>query len=387
MEADNILENISSSALKLLAPLTLEEVYKITLEEAIKLVNCEDGMIVREVDGELKTVFGSTKAAAAYKVRKRGNSYKALREDKAIIMHNSDISEAFPNKNRVIHSVIFIPLSYKGKPEGVLILRSKRDKKFTEKELNILKVFGAMASLAMKKNELYDETKQALETRDMFIAIASHELRTPLTSLNGYVQLLHSRLSKTDSVEAKWVQSLYDETTRLTNLIKELLEINRIKQGTLQFVLRESQLTDIIEKAIDRTKFLYKTREIILQNKLKSKESTIIADSEKMLQVLSALLKNAVKFSPEKSPVIVSLSKKSGEYIVHIQDKGKGMGREDIRRIFHGFYKNSENLQSGMGVGLMLAKHIINYHHGSIQVLSEVNKGTTVEIKLPEMKV
>ena len=60
MEADNILENISSSALKLLAPLTLEEVYKITLEEAIKLVNCEDGMIVREVDGELKTVFGST---------------------------------------------------------------------------------------------------------------------------------------------------------------------------------------------------------------------------------------------------------------------------------------------------------------------------------------
>ena len=121
-----------------------------------------------------------------------------------------------------------------------------------------------------------------------------------LSSLNGYVQLLHSRLSKTDSVEAKWVQSLYDETTRLTNLIKELLEINRIKQGTLQFVLRESQLTDIIEKAIDRTKFLYKTREIILQNKLKSKESTIIADSEKMLQVLSALLKKCGKVFSRK---------------------------------------------------------------------------------------
>ncbi len=298
-------------------------------------------------------------------------------------MHAKEIED----KPSAIQSVVYIPLSYKGQNEGVLILRSKHGGSFTQKELDILKVFGSMASMAIKKNELYEQTKQALETRDMFISIASHELRTPLTSLNGYVQLLHSRLAKKDGVEAKWVQSLYDETTRLTNLIKELMEINRIKQGTLQFVLRESPITEIITKAIERCKFLYKNREIIFTNKIKPGKDIIIGDFDKMLQVITSLMTNALKFSPATTPVEVVLSGNSTSYILQIIDRGKGMGREDVRRVFQGFYKDAENLQAGMGVGLMLAKHIISYHKGTIDVRSKVNHGTTIEIRLPKSEL
>src|SRR5690606_7915517 len=118
------------------------------------------------------------------------------------------------------------------------------------KETDILKLFGSFASLAIKKNELYEETKNALEVRDMFISLASHELRTPLTSINGYIQLLHSRKDKLGHSESKWINELYEESKRLTNLVRELLEVNRIKQGQLQFILRETKFSDIVTSAI-----------------------------------------------------------------------------------------------------------------------------------------
>src|SRR5437660_213806 len=101
MKADNILEEIHNAGLKLLVPLSLSEVYKTVVEEAVRLVNGDDGLIVREIDNQLKTVYGSTKNAASYIVRNRGNSFIAFTEHKSIIMHGKEVKKAyttFPNQ-------------------------------------------------------------------------------------------------------------------------------------------------------------------------------------------------------------------------------------------------------------------------------------------------
>jgi K+-sensing histidine kinase KdpD len=387
MDTENILEKINKACLKFLVPLSLEDTYATIIEEALRLVACDDGMIVRNYDGQLKTVYGSTPVTASYKVRTQGNSYKAITEHKAIVMQRDEIKKMNPKKDNPIRSVIFLPLSYKNSSEGVIILRSKKEKHFSEKEISILQLFGSFASLAIKKNELYDETKQALEVRDMFISLASHELRTPLTSINGYIQLLHSRMEKQDTSEAKWVRELYSESKRMTNLVHELLEVNRLKQGQLQFVLRESHFSEIVTRAIERCLVNYPERKIILQNKLNELNDLVIGDYDKLLQVVGALIENAVKFSPANTQVTLTLTQQSQYIYLKVSDKGTGIAREDMTKIFDGFYKGSENHHEGMGVGLLLAKHIINYHKGSLNVHSEVKKGTTVEVKLPQQKL
>lgn len=385
---DKILENINRASIKFLEPLTPEELYKTIVEEVIKLVKAEYGSILLVKNGEFKRVYASSPLAYQTINRKRGNTYKAFTTGKVII---SDIQEAgryHPELKKLgIKTSVFIPLSYQRKAIGVLTVNSTKKIPQTANELKILRLFGSFATLAIRKMQLYDETKKALETRDLFIALASHELRTPLTSLNGYIQLLHNKLGNKETQEAKWVRELFAESTRLTNLVKELLEINRIKQGQLQFSLRECSLRDVINQAIGRIKFANPEREVIFINKIPGGDDQIIGDPDKLLQMFSAFFSNAVKFSLPDAPIMVELEKINDLIIVKITDQGEGIEPSDLPHIFEEFYKSPRNYREGMGIGLILAKHIIQYHKGDVKVHSKPQKGTTIEIKFPVIEI
>lgn len=383
---DNILEKINTSALKFLSPLTPEETYQIIVSEAEKLIGADYGSIILEENGELKRVYASHDVAFETKNRKKANTYKAFSEQQVIVASIDDTGKAHPELiEQGIKWSIFIPLSYEQKSIGVLILNAKEDTTLDPSEIHVLKLFGAMASLAIRKNQLYAETKNALETRDLFISLASHELRTPLTSLNGYIQLLHTRLGKGTSVEAKWINELYEESKRLTNLVTELLEVNRIKQGQLQFHLTECQIDTIIVTAVERYKIVNPEKEVTVTSECAEGTNTIIGDPEKLLQMITALISNADKFSPKNTKIEITTKQTKSQAIIEIKDQGDGISRQNIKRIFDPFYKG-ENAKEGLGVGLLLAKHIITYHHGAINVKSKVNKGTTVEVRFPLFK-
>ena len=383
MEADAILEKIHAAAMRFLISLSLEETYKIIVDEAISLVDAEYGSIILAENNDWKRVYASSQLANRITSRRKGNTYKAFNSNKVIIADITETGKFHPElKKQGVKSTIYIPLSYQDKPLGVLSINAKKKIEQSASELKALKLYGSMATIVIRKAQLYKETKDALETRDFFISLASHELRTPLTSINGYIQLLYSRMAQKDTVESKWVKELYDESKRMTNLIQELLEINRIKQGTLQFVLREVDLHDLSKKAIEKCRASHPKRKITLTSRVTGK-AMVIGDGEKLLQVIISILQNAIKFSPESSAVVVKLSKKQGDYFLQIIDKGSGIERKDIMKVFEGFYKADKEATEGMGVGLMLAKHIIKYHHGTIEILSESKKGTIVQICLP----
>lgn len=383
---EEILEKINKSGLKLLGTMTPEETYAEIVNEAMHLVDAEYGSIILKINDKLERVYASHPFYYKIKMRKEGNVESAFRDNKLVVNSANKVGKVHPIVKKMgVQSVILIPLSYHGESIGMLSLHSLKKEHFNQKEVNILRLFGSMASLAIKKSQLYSETKKALEIRDMFISMAAHELRTPITSISGYIQLLYGKLANREGVEGKWIRELNEENKRLTALVKELLEVNRLKTGQIQFMWQECGLEGLLVEAIGEAKQLNSDRTITFENKASDSDDKIIGDGNKLIHVFLNIIDNALKYSPKTEPVNVILTKKASEFIVAIKDYGKGIDKEDLPHIFDGHHKGSGG-DEGFGIGLFFVESVIRQHRGDINVKSKPKKGTTFEVKLPRAK-
>ncbi len=384
---DSVLKKIYRSALKFLVPLSMDETFELVVTEAMKLTKADYGTIYLENNGSLDRTYASSPFFYNIEPRNDGYTYTVFKKRKPILLSFQEMQEIHPQVRKLgVRSDMIVPLYNRGESMGVLSVMSKRADFFTNKHLNILNFFTPLASLAIRKNQLYDETKHALEVRDMFIAMASHELRTPLTSINGYIQLLHNKLSGSDSVESRWVEQLYKESIRLTNLANELLAINRIKAGQLQYLWKECSLREIIQRAIQNFSFITQDRTILFEDKLSTKKDLVIGDYDKLLQVMDNLLENAAKFSPPQTNIDLCLAEDKKFLIISIKDHGQGIKKEDISKVAEGMVRGSGQQPEGLGIGLFLVQNIIKEHRGTVKIQSKLNKGTIVTIKLPKAK-
>jgi signal transduction histidine kinase len=283
---------------------------------------------------------------------------------------------------------VVVPLIYAQQTLGFLFLYFNNPKKSLNKyELQLLNIYKHTATLALTKSRLQIESQKAMEIRDKFISLASHELRTPLTSIHGYIQLLHSRMKTQDTIESRWMKELYIESMRMTNLVKELLDVNRIKQGQFAFVFSEVPMKEVVTKAIERYRLTNSDLPILFRADPDAKKSVVVGDFDKLVEMVSGLLGNAVKFSKPGEKITVTLNYNPKSIILEVKDTGKGISKKDLSAIFNGFYK-SENSSyiEGMGVGLLVAKHIVDNHRGKLKIRSKMNIGTSVTITLPTIK-
>jgi signal transduction histidine kinase len=287
---------------------------------------------------------------------------------------------------RGVRSILFIPLAYKKETLGVLVVQSYTDKKFSDRELDVLKLFGSLASQAIRRTQIYDELKKALDTRDMFISMASHELRTPLTTISGYVQLLQLKVKEDSGISKVWMNELSKEVDRLSQLVKELLAINRIRAGTLQYTYKESRIQEIVDRSVKTIEFGYPDKKIVLENKLK-RDDVVIGDYDKLLQVMNNILENAAKYTPQGKEIKLTLCERNNQLRIIVKDKGIGIPQKDLPDIFKGYVQGKNHTREGLGLGLFLAKSIIDKHNGDIIVKSKERKGTTVEIRLPKVNI
>jgi len=383
----NTIEDVYKASLKFLDPLTPENTYATIVHEAVKLVKGEDGLIVLKKSSGLEVVYGSSPAIRSVRIRKRGYTYQSYKEKRAFIIVPKDFVQTHPAVAEYgIKSSIFLPLSYKNKSIGVLLVRSFDNLEFTQREVEILKLFGSMASLAIRKTELYSETKYALEVRDTFLSMASHELRTPLTVINGYAQMLYKKFKNSHSVEAEWIKKLYIENIRLTNLVKELLEVNKIRSGQVQYFWVEFSVGEITSSILKQFKERFSQRHLIFMNEITDKNIKLVGDKEKIVQMTMSIFDNAVKFSSQNTDIKFTISQKKSYIVMCIEDMGEGISKDNLSRIFESFYKG-EMTKEGIGIGLYLVRSIINEHRGTIKIASKKNKGTKVMIRLPILKL
>jgi len=380
----SVTEEIYKSSLKLLEQLGPEETYEIILEEALRLIDGKVGSVMLERGGQLQRVYSNSEALRTVIPRKDGFMTRAFKSNKPQVIEANKVAVAHPQINRTKTSTDFlIPLSYKKKQIGLLTVLATGNKNTTKEKLETLKLFGPVATLAIMKANLYDETKKALLTRDLFISTAAHELRTPTTTIQGYIQMMIKKQERGESIPQKWVTILHAETIRLGNLLRELLQIEQIKTGQFKYNWKKNSLREIIKRALANAKVNHPEHKTVFEDKLTDKNDLFYSDFDKLLQAIYILVNNSAKFSPKGNKIVIGLSKNNNFFHIFVKDYGRGISKKDLPHIFEGFFKGRHNTKEGFGLGLFLAENIVQRHGGTITAKSILGKGTTVSINLP----
>jgi len=235
------------------------------------------------------------------------------------------------------------------------------------------------------REQLLQERLALLETVDEFINIAGHELKTPVTSLKGFAQLLYRRSKRKGDEEAlRFLGRMEGQLNRLTSLINDLLDLSRIQSGKLEYRIEPFDLALLAQEVTTTLQATTPTHTLLLEN---AAHIPVSADRERIRQVFTILLTNAIKYSPETSRIVVrvEVAENASEVLVTVQDAGVGIEQAYHQKIFDRFYQVSNNviLPSGLGIGLYLAREIVRFHHGRIWVESGKGAGSTFRFTLP----
>jgi len=244
--------------------------------------------------------------------------------------------------------------------------------------------------------------KQVERLKDEFVSIVSHELRTPLTAIKGYTQHLVRRIERRirkvrntpeknvalnelpESYDLRSLNIIQGQTEHLERLVNDLLDLSQVQWGKLDLHYENFYLADVLAEIVRSAQASAELHTVYLD--IQSQESNVMADRMRVGQVVGNILDNAIKYSPHGGKVTVRLEDKGNEYMVSVIDEGIGVSPEHFDHIFERFYRvhNIASQQySGIGLGLYVAKAIIDRHGGQIWFSNNQSTGSTFHFTLP----
>ncbi len=228
------------------------------------------------------------------------------------------------------------------------------------------------------------EQKHLQQQKDDFIGIASHELKTPVTSIKAYTQVLEKMLHKKgESKEAAMISRMDGQINRLTSLIGDLLDVTKINSGKLQFNDLDFNFNPMVSELIEDLQRTTDKHTLIEEY---DQDAIVFGDKERIGQVISNLITNAIKYSPNSGEIVIRTSIKDKELTLCVQDFGIGIASDKLDRVFEQFYRVSGDMQHtfpGLGLGLYISSEIIKREGGRIWVNSSEGKGSTFCFSLP----
>jgi two-component system sensor histidine kinase ResE len=234
------------------------------------------------------------------------------------------------------------------------------------------------------------EERKLEKLRKDFIANVSHELRTPIAMLQGYSEAIIDDIAGSEEEKKELAQIIYDETLRMGRLVSELLDLARMESGNIELEKIEVSLKPFFEKVIRKFQGLANDKKINLNLEFSNSLNNFVFDPDRIEQVLTNLIDNAIRHTPENGEVIVSVIDNETGIIFEIRDTGSGIPQEDLPFVFERFYKADKARtrgRSGTGLGLSIVKNIIIAHKGRITVDSVLNKGTIFTVYLPKSNI
>ncbi len=233
---------------------------------------------------------------------------------------------------------------------------------------------------------LKDITKQKKldDMRKEFVANVSHEIRTPITTIKSYTETLLEGALEEKELAIDFLNTINEAADRMKFLTDDLLELSRLDGGKINFNFKMSNLYDIVIGCVKQNIIIAnkKNQQIILDEPI-NKNMMIMADIDRINQVLNNIISNAIKYSYENTSIHIFMEETQENFIVNIKDNGIGIPKEDIGRIFERFYrvdKARSRAMGGNGLGLSIAKEIMSEHNGDIKAYSKVGEGTTMQV-------
>jgi signal transduction histidine kinase len=319
----------------------------------------------------------------------------ALKEEPLI---NSDVSadskfEYFTAIMPGVRSLAVVPLKFRGVCLGVIGLGASALNRFTDSELKLLSIIGILIGHVVDvafSSQFRDSTNSTNIISDVgekqeLISALSHELQTPLTALIASAGLLAEEIEKdSKSSQIRLVRNILHSASSLQNRLVELLDLSRTKASQFRVKIKVIDLSSLLIQVVQE---LIPVAEGKGQSVVTEVEPSILveADEQRLEQILSNLLSNAIKFTPEGGRIKVRVKKHSTNLTVEVSDTGPGISKDEQLKLFRPYYRVPADRRrySGLGLGLVITKQLVELHGGKIWVESEPGEGSTFAFSIP----
>lgn len=399
---ENLLLRLVELSVTLNSTLDLDVLLQLITATATEVLDCEAASILLYDEKSPRLYFAAATGSNPAKLAEipvpidnslagtifRTNHPLILNEADQDPRHYSMVSEHIKFN---VKSLLGVPMPIKDQTMGVLEAVNKRKGNFNESDATVLSVIAAHAAIAINNARLFKARQQALEKvrvmnqiKSNFLSLASHELRTPLGIIIGYATFLQQDSMGESSEHANQVlaaasqmRSLLDQMSNLTLLQSDEMELRRIK----------TPVQDVLNFALDEVKYAASRRDLRLVLAFQEEPIYVNVDSDKTTLAIANLLNNAIRFSPESSELTIGAIRQGGQVMVWVQDQGIGIPADKLHKVFEEFFQveppNTRHY-GGLGIGLTIAKGIIETQGGKIWAESEgKGRGSTFKVLLP----
>jgi signal transduction histidine kinase len=302
-----------------------------------------------------------------------------------------------PLRGQGLRSLAGVPLVAEGRLLGVLHVGSRQEGKFSQEDIGVLQLAADRLAVAMLRTASRDELMRARDAaeaanraKDTFLATVSHELRSPLSPILTWSRMLREGILDAGKT-ARALETIERSAKSQAQLIEDLLDVSRIVAGRMRLEVRPIDLVPMIQAAVDVVRPAADAKALRLHVGLDRKVGTISGDAERLQQVVWNLLSNAVKFTPEGGRVSVVLARVNYHAEIAVSDSGKGISPDFLPHVFERFKQEDSGpsrSHGGLGLGLAIARHIVELHGGTIHAESPGDgRGAVFTVKLPLIQI
>jgi PAS domain S-box-containing protein len=392
------LRRLHEMSVRLATTLELQPILDETLRTAVAIEDADMGIVsICDVDkGELhigaNLGFRAEFLKAFEPVPTGGATGICFAERRRVIVEDAEIDPIFaPFRDiareagfRAVHCTPLITRA--GRVIGVLATHFRRPHRPSDRETHLIDLCARQAAEFIENARLYDELIEADRRKDEFLATLAHELRNPLAPISNSLQIL--RLSDDLSPGVEQVREIMErQVNHMVRLVDDLMEVSRITRGKVELRKERVELAAIVRGAVETSRPLIESAGHQLAISVSPEPMTLEADQVRLAQVIANLLNNAAKYTDRGGQIWLTAKREGGQAIVSVRDTGLGIPAEMLPRVFDMFAQVDRTLkrsQGGLGIGLTLAKRLVQMHGGQIDVFSEgPGKGSEFVVRLP----
>ena len=302
--------------------------------------------------------------------------------DLGLLFQNKSCHEIY--KNIKLESIVAVPLIVYGKFVGMLsFFKLAESGPFTKDEVMLAEKLGELAAFSINNANLYNEAKNATKVREEVLAIVSHDLKNPLNTISLVAQMFRLSKELDSSKISSLASNLEIATKQMKQLISNLLDFAKLQSGTFSVDLKPTNISQVINDVLGMLKLQIDEKHQFIDFEIPSGLPDIPCDAQKLEQVFSNLLGNAIKFSPEGGKIKLQVDQTAEGILVSVTDNGPGIPSDLLPRIFDRFWQPQQSTYQGSGLGLSIAKGIVEAHKGRIWVESALGKGSSFLFSLP----
>ena len=282
-------------------------------------------------------------------------------------------------------SVLILPLNAGDTRAALTLIRTGEGGGFDQQQRVLGEKFAASAATALQNARLYDVARHANLARDEVLGVVSHDLRNPLSAISMCARVLEDSLAHDDAERRDLLGTIRESTQWMNHLIEDLLDVSNIERGKLALEVRAEEPSHLALQALHMFDVESKEHGVTLDARLPTNVPLVAVDRSRIVQVLANLLRNALKFTPRDGHVVITVEPRETDVVFSVTDTGIGINAEKQERVFDRYWQSSAGArQRGAGLGLSIAKGIVEAHGGRIWVRSVPGEGSEFAFTVPQ---